>query len=298
MYRNSLLTFSQSSSELDVTYPGFRTVDMLLQFFAIYLPESCSPQTFQNILDYIGIFHEKILGNDQVAFIKEAKDLVELSHSGKIGALLSLEGVGALQGHLPSLEILYQLGLRAMGVTWNDANWAADGVMEPRQGGLTAKGKRLVAECNRLGIILDVSHLSEKGFWELANLSSRPFIASHSNAFAVCPHPRNLTDEQIHSIVECNGMIGITFVPGFLDVSGKANVDHVLKHIDHICSIGGVNSIGFGSDLDGIDTKTAGLEKTEGFMNLMNELAARYNKEEVDKFLFGNWRRFLLSELP
>jgi membrane dipeptidase len=107
-----------------------------------------------------------------------------------------------------------------------------------------------------------------------------------------------MTDEQIQAIVVRKGMIGITFVPAFLDVSGTADITHVLKHLDHICSLGGTDHVGFGSDFDGIAVKTAGLEKTEGFVHLMKELAARYNKEEVDKFLFGNWRRFLLSELP
>jgi membrane dipeptidase len=298
MYNNANLMFDQPSIELDVTYPGLRAAGMLLQFFAIFLPESRSPQTFQDILDYINLFHNKILNNKHFVLIKQAKDLVELEDNGKIGALLSLEGVGALNGHLPYLDILYQLGLRAAGVAWNDANWAADGAMEPRKGGLTVKGKRLVEECNRLGIILDVSHLSENGFWDLASTSTRPFIASHSNAHALCPHPRNLTDEQIKAVIECGGMIGITFVPAFLDASGSADINHVLNHLDHICSLGGTDSVGFGSDLDGIDRKTKGLEKTEGFVHLMNKLSARYNKEEVDKFLYGNWRRFLLSELP
>src|SRR5690606_34269437 len=128
--------------------------------------------------------------------------------------------------------------------------------LEPRGGGLTARGRELVAECNRLGIALDVSHLSERGFWELMERTQDAPIASHSNAKALCSHPRNLTDEQIHAIIKTGGRIGITFVPYFLRAGGGAAIDDVLRHLEHICSLGGAGHVAFGSDFDGIDQWT------------------------------------------
>ena len=211
---------------------------------------------------------------------------------------MTLEGVDGLQGNLMHLRNLYRLGLRVVGITWNYANWAADGVMEPRNGGFTFQGRKLLQECEQLGIILDVSHLSEQGFWELEEHTYRPFIASHSNTFAVCPHPRNLQDSQINAVISRNGIMGITFVPWFVAQGGTVRIEQILPHIEHVCSLGGEHIIAFGSDFDGIDKKISGLEDAGQYDRLVTVLQQHYTENQVKAFLYGNMANFLHTQLP
>jgi len=238
----------------------------------------------------------------EISLIRSAADLAELRHAQhrRIGALLSLEGADALGGHLFYVRVLFELGLRMIGLTWNHANWAADGVMEPRQGGVTLRGKQLIKECDQLGMLMDVSHLSEKGFWDLAELTQKPFLASHSNAYAVCAHPRNLKDDQIRAIIAQDGWIGLTFVPYFVVEGGTDGVaaERLLPHIERVCELGGAGNVGFGSDFDGVGQWLAGLEHAGKYDTLVNLLYKHYRSEEAEQFLYGNAYRYFLRELP
>ncbi|KAF9124260.1 hypothetical protein BGX30_001029 [Mortierella sp. GBA39] len=178
-----------------------------------------------------------------------------------------------------------QEGVRFLGITWNHANWAADGVMEKRKGGFTEKGKQLIELCNETGLLLDVSHLSEAGFWELAERSKRPFIASHSNAKTVCPHARNLNDEQIRAIAAMDGRIGITFVPYFVkEGPGPVVPADVLPHIERMCEQGAGNMLMFGSDFDGIETWIQNLEHPGRYPAFIDLLLARYPEDLLTEF--------------
>jgi membrane dipeptidase len=185
-----------------------------------------------------------------------------------------------------------------VGITWNRANWAADGVLEPRKGGFTSAGMDLIQECNRLGLIMDVSHLSEKGFWELIEASRKPVIASHSNASKISPRLRNLSDIQIGSLIQAGGVMGITFVPPFVSEEQPVSIDQILLHIDHVCALGGKRHIGFGSDFDGIREWIVGLEHAGLYDRLVNLLLKHYREEDVELFVFGNWYRFYMEHLP
>lgn len=213
LYLNPRLEFHTEHPELDVCFPRLRQSGVKLQFFAIYLPESIANPAFDHILQFTDIFYRKVLSHPGMQLVKDVKDLEELSNGEQIGAVLSLEGADALSGNIHYVRILYELGVRFVGITWNYANWAADGVMEPRQGGFTRKGRQLIKEMDKVGMLADVSHLSVNGFWEFTELSDRPFIASHSNVRELCTHPRNLSDDQIRAIIAKNGRIGLTFVP-------------------------------------------------------------------------------------
>jgi membrane dipeptidase len=250
------------------------------------------------VLRSIDLFHERILSNPQMYFIRSKEELQASRERGLIGAMLSLEGVDALQGDLTYVRILFYLGVRSIGITWNYANWAADGVMEPRQGGLTTKGRNLIKECNRLGMLLDTSHLSEKGFWELIGLSDKPVIASHSNASKIRQHPRNLDDEQITAIIRTGGVMGVTFVSPFVYTGEPVTMDKLLLHIDHICSLGGSRHIGLGSDFDGIKEWITGLEHIGKYNNLIELLLKHYSEEDVEHIIYKNWYNFYLKHLP
>ncbi|OMF36734.1 membrane dipeptidase [Paenibacillus sp. FSL H8-0548] len=292
------LTFQGSKpGKLDVTYERLKAAGTILQVFAIYVPQSMNGR-LEPILESIDRFHQMVMSCENMKWVRTAVELDSCIEQGKIGALLSLEGVDGLQGEMSMLRIMHQLGIRAAGMTWNHANWAADGAMEPRGGGLTTKGRLFVEECNKLDILLDVSHLSERAFWEVAEHSNKAVIASHSNARAICDHPRNLTNAQIEKLIENQGLIGVTYVPWFVSSAEVVVIDDLLRHIEHICEMGGQSSLMLGSDFDGIDSYINGLTHP-GEVNLLQEaLLQRYSEQQTEQFLSGNALRFLRNNLP
>ena len=282
----------EDDPRLDVTARRMRKGNIQLQAFAIYIPQQWKGRPFDAVLASIDAFHRLIASRKDMLAIRSREDIDRLTQPGesRIGALLTLEGADGLEGNFTYLRIVRELGVRTIGITWNHANWAADGAGEPRGGGFTKAGKMFIAECDAIGMPLDVSHLSMNAFWELMENSMIPPIASHSNAYTICPHPRNLTDEQIRAIIAKDGRIGITFYPAFLRRDGlQASIDDVLRHVEHICSLGGVNHVGFGSDFDGIDVWVPGLEQPEGYDLLESELRKHYSPDEVEGFLRRNW---------
>lgn len=282
---------------LDVTFERLRDSGVLLQTFAIYISSGQSG-TMDPIWESVDLFYEQVLGCDGMKLVTSAADLDDCLSSGKTGALLSLEGVGGLQGRLSMLRLLYRLGVRAAGITWNQANWAADGVMEPRGAGLTGEGRSFVTACNELGIIVDVSHLSERAFWDVLAVSVKPVIASHSNARSVCDHPRNLDDRQLEAIIQGNGRVGLTYVPWFVTATGHASVSDLLRHVDHICGLGGEKNVMLGSDFDGIDRHMSDLIHPGKVYLLRDELLNHYSATQVSAFFQDNAYAFLKEQLP
>ncbi len=285
------------SSVLDVTLPRLQAANIKLQCFAIYIPREWIATGFQSILKSVDLYEQHILNNQHILPIRTRADMDSLLTGSQIGALLTLEGVDGLMGDFMYLRTLHRLGLRAVGLTWNHANWAADGVGEPRGGGLTIIGRQLVKECEKLGILIDVSHLSEAGFWEVAAMAKRPFYVSHSNVFDICQHPRNLKKDQILEIIRVGGCIGLTFVPFFVSKNNPVIIEDLLRHIDYICECGGTDHLTFGSDFDGIDEWIVGLEHPGQYVNLKHILLQRYDEIEVEKWLFKNWFRFIYQNI-
>ncbi|MCK4981786.1 MAG: membrane dipeptidase, partial [Victivallaceae bacterium] len=161
--------------------------------------------------------------------------------------ILGLEGAEAIETDLGLLRCYYRLGLRVMNLTWHQRNMVADGVAEPSNSGLSNFGRELVRELNRLGILIDLSHLSPKGVSDVLELSEMPVMASHSNAKAICDHQRNLDDTQIANIAKYGGMVGVVFLGRFVSHQ-KPTLNDVLNHVDHIISIAGANNVGMGPD--------------------------------------------------
>lgn len=285
---------------LDVNLDSLKAGQVAVQCFAIYISERLGTARFSHILDQIEIFHTKVVRSGVRPLCwQEEMDLIQ--DSGQPWGMLSIEGADGLEARMQYLRIAYEQGVRFLGLTWNYANWAVDGIMERRNGGFTNKGMELVKTCHELGIILDVSHLSGKGFWELTELAKqagKPFIASHSNAFTVCPHPRNLKDDQIKAILELDGRIGITFVPYFVQSQGPVHLDGILRHIEHICSLGGADYLMFGSDFDGIDTYIKGLDNPGCYPALAEQLLKYYPEKLIKNWLSGNAESFLRTHLP
>lgn len=289
-----------TDDRLDVTAERMRQGSVALQCFAIFLSKQLGSPNIGHILDQIDIYNTRVVaaGLKPVRF---AEDLAQWEKSGGAGSLLALEGADGLEGSLHYLKVCFDLGVRLLGITWNHANWAADGILEPRNGGFTSKGVQLVHLSHELGMILDVSHLSQQGFWELTELSEaarRPFIASHSNAYAICDHVRNLHDEQIQAIIRMNGRIGVTFVPWFVHKGDAASSKHLLPHIEHICALGGESNIIFGSDFDGIEEHLSDLDHCGRYSEWAEMLVKHYPERLVRGWLYENGVGFLREWLP
>lgn len=283
----------QNSSILHITYEKLLQTGSKIQCFAIYIPEKVpNSERFNVALEMVDLFYNQVLAVSPKLKLVRTKEDVNRLKADEIGALLTLEGCDAIGSDLIKLKTLFRLGVSSVGLTWNHANAVADGSLESRGGGLSEFGKQVVAENNAAYAWTDVSHLSERGFWDCIDLSSY-MIASHSNCYSLCKHPRNLKDEQIYALIKKDGMIGVTFVPEFLSLNKKATISDVLKHLDHICGLGGENNVGFGSDFDGITNTTFGLENYEGYELLASELLNYYTEAQVQKFLFTNFYNHL-----
>jgi membrane dipeptidase len=214
--------------------------------------------------------------------------------AGRLGVIVSIEGGEAVGTDLALVRVLHRLGVRAMGLTWNERNAIADGAGEAEAGGgLTRFGRALVAEMNRVGMIVDVSHLCPRSFWDVLAVSRRPVIASHSNARALCDHVRNLDDAQIRALAAAGGVMGMNFFADFLDQEpDRADIARVCDHIDHICDLVGPEHVGLGSDFDGIVRPPTGLEDVSRLPALTEALLRRgYNEGDLTRILGGNFLR-------
>ncbi len=258
-----------------------------LQFFAAF----ADPNEFRNnelvkVLSIIDHMYKAVEAHkDKISVCLCAKDIWDAHTQGKVAAILSIEGGEALNGELSVLRQLYRLGVRSMLLTWNHRNLLADGAEEEYGAGLSVFGRQVVEEMERLGMIVDVSHLCEASFFDVLEISKAPVIASHSNSKAVCDNPRNLSDKQLLAIKQNGGVVGLNFYPYFLNNTEKASIDDVLRHIEHICSITGENHIGIGSDYDGIECVPYGLEGPDKLINLFDRLAQlNYSESFIKKF--------------
>jgi membrane dipeptidase len=241
---------------------------------------------------------EKASGG-RVKVCRTAAEIRDCMARGVLATVLHFEGAEAIDTDFRSLEVMVQAGLRSLGPVWSRPTAYGHGVPfrfpgSPDTGdGLTDAGKALVRECNRLGVMLDLSHLNEKGFWDLAELSDAPLVASHSNAHAICPTTRNLTDDQLARIRESGGLVGINYATSFLRPDGQMSpdtgLDVVLRHMDHLLEKLGEDGVGLGSDFDGA-TIPAEIKDAAGLPNLVAAMRqAGYGEPLVRKICWENW---------
>ena len=212
----------------------------------------------------------------------------------KYSSILAIEGGEALEGTLENLDYFYNLGVRILTLTWNYDNELCGGIGDISGGGLTDFGRAVVRKMSENGMVVDVSHISEKGFWDVAECCDKPFIASHSNVKKLCSHKRNLSDEQIREIIRINGVIGINFYPEFLSDTSECGVEKIIEHIEYILNLGGENNVGMGSDFDGVDSLPKGMTGIESVSKLVEIMKKRkYGEELIEKILCGNFMRVI-----
>lgn len=235
--------------------------------------------------------------------VRTAESLKRCLADGALAAVLHIEGVEALDTGLQTLDVLVQAGLRSLGPVWSRPNAFGHGVpfdfpRSPDTGpGLTAAGKRLVGRCNQLGVMIDLSHLNEAGFWDVARLSQAPLVATHSNAWTLCASPRNLTDAQLDAVGASGGVVGINFHKGFLRADGEtqapASVADIARHARYVADRIGVEHVALGSDFDGA-TMPDDLPDAAALPHLVAALReVGFDASDLERIGTGNWIRVL-----
>ncbi|MDN5697052.1 MAG: dipeptidase [Rubrobacter sp.] len=239
----------------------------------------------------------------RLRIVRTASELRKCLDTKIMPAILHMEGADAIDTDLDTLYLLYRAGLRSLGLVWGRENAFANGVPSRFQGsadtgpGLTEAGRDLVRACNDLGVMLDVSHLNERGFWDVEKLTNAPLVASHSNAHTLCPSTRNLTDPQLDAIAASNGMVGLNFGVHLIREDGVSDkntpLQAMVKQIEYLVDRVGISRVGFGSDFDGIPISWE-IGDVSGLPRLMSALRERgYDEQALRKIAHENWLRVL-----
>lgn len=297
-------------------------------FFAVYTRSPAVGARYQDAIEAAGLSKPTPLGaidptdavrntNAAVATIlgwaadpegrfRVARSVAELEAAmadGVMAGVLHFEGAEAIGPDLAALDVYHAAGLRSLGPVWSRPNLFAEGVpfaypSSPDTGpGLTAHGRALVRRCNELRIMIDLSHINERGFWDVAALSDAPLVATHSNAHAICPSARNLTDEQLAAVRASQGVVGLNFAVAFLAPDGRFDrampLEVMVRHVDHLVDKLGIDGVALGSDFDGA-TMPAAIKDAAGLPRLIEALqAAGYDQESLEKIGYKNWLRVL-----
>ena len=279
--------------------PRLQQGGVTAQIFALFCV--CQDETGKPRLDptaealrQFEAFYDMVDSNGKSFLTAVCAEEVERAKSEKkVAGILSLEGVEPLAGDIRLLRLFYRLGVRSLGLTWNYRNEAGDGVEVSDASGLTEFGQCAVAECYRLGIMVDIAHLSPAGVDDVLKLADGPVIDTHANAFSVCQHPRNLTDAQLDGVAASGGVVCVTFVPQFVaDGRDGASLEGVLDHIDYIVHRIGPEHVGLGSDYEGYDGTTTGLTDVTKLPTLTEGLSVRgYKEGDIQRILGLNLLR-------
>ena len=285
-------------------FPGALS-DSTVTAYEIPLPDALDPSYARDITikAMAGLFRLEAESEGQVKVIRTADELTAAMARDVIAAVLHFEGAEAIDPDLNALEVFYQAGLRSLGLAWSRPNVFAHGVPfkfpgSPDTGpGLSDAGRQLVTACNRLGILIDLAHINEQGFWDTAGISHAPLVVTHAGAHARCPSTRNLTDKQLDAIKESGGVVGVNFHVGFLREDGRREPDtplsEIVRHIDYIARRIGIQHVAFGSDFDGAIMPLE-LGDVAGLPKLLKALRDHgYDEDALRKITHANWVRVL-----
>lgn len=278
------------------------------QFFAIFMPPMAYRARYGDAIPddetYIrllrGILQNTVEARpDRLAPAAGAADLERCRREGKIAAFLTLEDGRPVDGKLENLARFREMGVRLISLTWNEPNclgWPNSRDAETMARGLTPFGRDAVEEMQRLGMLVDVSHLSDGGFWEVARLAKRPFLASHSNCRALCPYPRNLTDEMLRTLGEKGGVVGLNFGPQFLNADPedrRSTAAAIARHARHMADKGGIDCVALGTDFDGItgEFEIGGPQNMALLADALHK--AGFSEDQIGQIFFDNAARVI-----
>lgn len=283
------------------------------QFFAMFLPQRNMPEWFgmdempelevllQKMYDIFQVTLKK--NKNRLAFAQSYDKMQENLQSGKMSAFLTMENGCVVNGKMENLKRFHDMGVGLMTLTWNDANCFGQNHSNDKslmQTGLTDFGKEAILYMNELGMIVDVSHLSDGGFYDVARISKKPFVASHSNCRELSPSTRNLTDDMIRLLAEKGGVAGINFEPSFLNMNQEdaySRVSRMCDHIEHFIKVGGVECVGIGTDFDGIGGQFEISDCTKMYL-LFEELHRRgIGDDTIERIAFSNVTRVIKESM-
>ncbi|MBI6546436.1 MAG: dipeptidase, partial [Cyanobacteria bacterium NC_groundwater_1444_Ag_S-0.65um_54_12] len=273
--------------------PRIEQIGINLQFLSLWIPpDHMGDRALHRAMRLVSCFYAARRNNPGLRLVTSIADI-----STKLpGFCLALEGAEPLADDPELLDAFYALGVRMIALTWNGRNSFADGIMVgERPGAITHLGNKLLQQMQELGIVLDLAHLAEAGFWHALELTIGPVVVSHANARAICNHPRNLSDTQLRAIAERDGVVGVCFVPKFLSGS-EATLDDVVLHILHMIEVAGTDHVGLGGDFDGVTSLPHGLGGVQDLPAItVRLLESGLTQETIAKILGGNWRRVLAA---
>lgn len=313
MHCDTLLVLRMTGRNLDdinghINVEKLRRGGAMLQSFAVFTPTGpeakiyrLSESPWEFFLNSVGIFNSQMQRcSGEIAPMRSMAELEKNMADGKISAMLTLEDAACLEGDITRVQQLYEHGVRLVTLTWNYENslgFPNSEDPEKHAKGLKDFGFEALSEMERLGMVVDVSHLSEGGFYDVARFCRKPFVASHSCARALCGHSRNLTDAQLRTMGDCGAVCGVNFYSKFLSPGSEySRYEEILAHMEHIANKAGIEAVALGSDFDGID---CGLEMQDysGMAKLSELIAKRFGGDNADRILSGNALRVFAEVL-
>lgn len=298
IYKNRILgnNYKLKKNNFHVDINKLKKGNYLLQNFAMFIDIKKYKEPYKTLQEMIGVYYEELEDNKKVIKpVYSYEDICECKKKNKIAALLTIEDSGALEGSLINLKKVYEQGVRLITLTWNHINEVGfPNFKTPNtKFGLTAFGIELIRMMEYLGVIVDVSHLSDAGFYDVLKYSKKPFVASHSNARKVTNVVRNLTDDMIKKLADKGGITGINFCSDFIKPTPHTQntftyVDDIVKHIKHIKNVGGIDIIALGTDFDGIPS-TLEIKDASQIQVLADRLLkSGFSYDEVEKIFYKN----------
>ena len=270
-----------------------RALSRYAQLFALFGEVNEVPKG--QMWDVCCALHDRLLeelaeNSECIALCRNGAEIDAAVEEGLAAALLSIESADLLDCRIDRIAMVAAWGTRFMNLTWNDPNIISGTNSREKDRGLSAHGEDFVRELESNNIYVDVSHLSDPGFWDLAKMARRPIVASHSNARALCSHSRNLTDDMFRAIRDSGGVVGLNFYRTF--VGGSGDVDALIAHLEHFLALGGEKTVCFGSDMDGCNPLVEGLEGLQSVPKLYEELRRRgYGESLLEDIFWNNLRR-------
>ena len=283
-----------------VDLPKLKAGGVDASFFALYTSADLQPDAATRYaLEMIGRIYDAVEANSGIASLAfSPDDALRNKAKGLVSIFIGMENGAPIQKSLPLLRVFHKLGVRYITLTHNGDNEIADSAAQgQRWHGLSPFGREVVAEMNRLGMIVDVSHLSDQGFYDVAATSSHPFVASHSNARSITGHTRNLTDDMIRILAEKGGVTGLTFARSFLAEPPNCRVEDMVRHVKHIYQVGGIDVIAIGSDFDGTKPPLEVANSSEIGKLITGLAKAGFSDEDLEKICYLNAARVIREVL-
>ncbi len=275
-----------------VALPYMQEANAKLVFFAAWIDQDMKRNCLQQAMDLMDGYHTMLDANPELVPLTKDFD----PSGDKIATVLTVEGGEGINGEAANLRLFHRLGVRAMNLTWNFTNELASPAMRKVNKGLTERGRQIVREMNRIGMAIDVSHLSDAGIDELLTLSTQPIFASHSNMRSVCNQKRCLKDEHVKAIAEMGGVVGINYYPNHLSDRGTANTEDIVRHIAYAAELVGPEHICLGSDFDGMTNYPEDLNNWSEVPNLINAMSkAGFSETEIQRIAYQNLYDYIIQ---